>query len=267
MDSLEDLETRSICIIREAFHRFQPLGFLWSMGKDSTVLLHLIRKAFLGRFPFPAVHLDTGYKLPAIYEFRDRLAAAWNVPLLVVRPEAALKAGVGPETSGRLACCTQLKTEALKQCLAARGFRAIILGIRRDEHGVRAKERYFSLRLSDFTWNAERQPAELWDLYVRRAREGAHVRIHPLLHFTEIDIWRYIERESLPVCDLYFSRGGKRYRSIGCAPCCEPVSSTASTVAQIIEELVEGNDEERGGRAQDKEAVRAMEQLRALGYM
>jgi len=267
MDHLEKLEHRSVYVIREAYRRFKPLGVLWSMGKDSTVLLYLIRKAFLGTIPFPVLHIDTGYKLKGIYEFRDRIAREWNVPLEVVRNEEAIREGVGPESSGRLECCTRLKTEALKSALARHGFRAVLLGIRRDEHGVRAKERYFSPRRPDFTWDSASQPAELWDLYVRREEEGSHLRVHPLLHFTELDVWRYVEREKLPVCRLYFASGGKRYRSIGCAPCCEPVPSEARTVARIVEELRSGREEERAGRAQDKENARAMEQLRALGYM
>ncbi|HNR99032.1 MAG TPA: sulfate adenylyltransferase subunit CysD [Planctomycetota bacterium] len=267
MDHLEELEHRSIYLIREAYHRFDPLGCLWSMGKDSTVLLHLVRKAFLGKFPFPVLHLDTGYKLAGIYRFRDRIAAEWGVPLVVVKNEAALAAGMGPDSAGRLACCTALKTEALKGALAEHGFRAVLLGIRRDEHGVRAKERYVSPRTADFTWDAGRQTAELWDLYARRESEEAHLRVHPLLHFTEADVWRYVRRERLPVCDLYFAKGGRRYRSIGCEPCCEPVASNAATVDDIIREIGEGRSEERDGRAQDKENARAMEQLRALGYM
>jgi len=121
--------------------------------------------------------------------------------------------------------------------------------------------------LPDFTWNPEEQPAELWDLYANKASAGSHLRIHPLLHFTELDVWRYIALEKIPVCELYFARGGKRYRSIGCAPCCEPVESQASSLEAVICELEEAREEERAGRAQDKEDLRAMEQLRALGYL
>ncbi len=267
MDHLQELEHRSVYLIREAYRRFRPLGCLWSMGKDSTVLLHLIRKAFLGTFPFPVLHLDTGYKLEGIYAFRERIAKEWGVPLRIVKNEAALAAGMGPESPGRLECCTALKTETLKRALAEYGFRAVLLGLRRDEHGVRAKERYFSPRTADFAWDAGRQTAELWDLYARREDEGTHIRIHPLLHFTEVDVWRYIRRERLPICDLYFAKNGMRYRSIGCTPCCEPIPSGAATLDDIIREIAEGRGEERGGRAQDKESLRAMEQLRALGYM
>lgn len=264
---LKELEYKSIYIIREAYHRFKPLGCLWSMGKDSTVLLYLVRKAFLGTFPFPVLHIDTGCKLAGIYAFREKLAKEWQVPLTVIRNDEAIQAGVNPQNNSRLECCTQLKTNTLKNAIAAEGFRCMLLGIRRDEHGVRAKERYFSPRQSDFSWQPENQSAELWDLYARREAEETHLRVHPLLHFTERDVWSYIAQENLPVCGLYFSEGGKRYRSIGCKPCCEPVPSDAANVDAIIKEIESSRGEERDGRAQDKENARAMEQLRALGYM
>jgi sulfate adenylyltransferase subunit 2 len=265
MERMAELEHRSIYIIREAYACFKRPAVLWSMGKDSTVCIALCRKAFLGMVPFPVIHIDTGRKFPSMYAFRDLWAKAWGLNLLVARNAESL---AGKEDySDKLACCTALKTEALKQLIQEQGFDAILLAIRRDEHGVRAKERHFSPRTTDFQWNYHDQPPELWDLFGARADDHTHVRVHPLLDWTELDVWRYIQRENLPVVDLYFSKEGKRYRSIGCAPCCEPVESEATTLDDIIHELETTRIGERQGRAQDKEAAHAMQQLRALGYM
>ena len=266
MDYLSAMESDSIYVIREAFHRYPRLGMLWSMGKDSTALLWLVRKAFLGRVPFPVLHLDTSYKFPEIYAFRERLAREWSLDLVVWRNQAALADGMGPDRGDKFTCCNALKTTALKQAIAELGFDALLLGIRRDEHGVRAKERYFSPRTHDFTWNVGSQPPELWDLYASVA-DAAHDRIHPILHMTELDIWRYTAREGIPVNPLYFSNGGQRYRSIGCAPCCQPVPSHAATVEQIIAEVEASHSSERAGRAQDTESAFTMQKLRSLGYM
>ena len=168
---------------------------------------------------------------------------------------------------GRFECCSELKTEALKTAVGEHGYEALLLAIRRDEHGIRAKERYFSPRSADFAWDYENQPAELWDLYASGCDNEEHLRIHPMLHWTEIDVWRYIQREGIPIIDLYLARGGKRYRSIGCEPCCEPVDSNASNVEDIIRELETTRSAERAGRVQDKEDNYAMQKLRALGYM
>ena len=151
--------------------------------------------------------------------------------------------------------------------IAKYGFEALLLGIRRDEHGIRAKERYFSPRDEQFKWNYQDQPSELWDQYKNQAEEKTHIRVHPLLHWAEVDIWRYIQRENIPITELYFSRDGMRYRSIGCTTCCNPVESGASTVDEIIEELETTTTSERAGRAQDKEDTYTMQKLRALGYM
>lgn len=267
MDYLDELESRSIYVIREAYHRFDRMAMLWSVGKDSTTLLWLCRKAFFGHMPFPVVHIDTSYKFPEMYAFRDRYAKEWGLDLIVGRNEQALAEGVSCDTSAALECCNRLKTEALKQVLREHGFEAILLGIRRDEHGIRAKERYFSPRNEQFQWDYRNQPAELWDQYKSLTDATEHLRIHPLLHMREIDIWRYIQREGLPVTDLYFAKDGKRYRSIGCRTCCTPVDSTASTIEEIIEEVRTSDVSERSGRAQDKEDAYTMQKLRALGYM
>ncbi len=267
MDHLSELESASIYIIREAYSRFQQIGMLWSMGKDSTAMLWMCRKAFFGQLPFPVIHIDTGYKFPEMYAFRDRLAREWNLDLRIARNDAALAAGMGPHAGAKLDCCTQLKTQALKDYLASARRSAVLLAIRRDEHGIRAKERYFSPRDEEFAWNYQQQPPELWDQFKSSSAGADHVRVHPMLHMTELDIWRYIQREGIPVNPLYFSRAGKRYRSIGCQCCCAPSESSATTLDEIIAELETTTVSERSFRAQDKEDAYTMQKLRALGYM
>jgi sulfate adenylyltransferase subunit 2 len=243
------------------------MAFLWSMGKDSTTLLHLARKAFFGTIPVPVIHIDTTYKFRQIYEFRDSLAKEWGLDLIVSKNVEALAGGMSPE-KGRFECCTELKTEALKQEIRRRGFSALLVGIRRDEHAVRAKERYFSARDTEFKWDYRNQPLELWSQYYRTgAQEGEHLRIHPLLHWREIDIWRYVEAERIPFVGLYLAKGGKRFRSIGCECCCIPVDSRASTVGRVVKELESTLTPERAGRVQDKEKEHMMQKLRSLGYM
>lgn len=267
MDHLDRLESKSIYIIREAYKQFHNIAMLWSIGKDSTTLLWLCRKAFYGKIPFPVVHIDTTYKFPEIYAFRDKYAKEWGLDLIVGRNEEAIAAGMGPDKGSKLACCTALKTDALKMTLKKYGLEAVLLGIRRDEHGIRAKERVFSPRNQDFKWNYKDQPTEMWDQYKTEVGTEDHVRVHPILHWREVDIWEYIKRENIPTVDLYFAKNGKRYRSIGCKPCCSPIDSDADTVDKIIEELHTTNTSERAGRAQDKESDYVMQKLRALGYM
>jgi len=265
-DHLADLERKSISIIREAKAQFKNIAVLWSTGKDSTATLWLCRKAFFGKIPFPVIHIDTGYKFPEIYEFRDRIAKEWDLDLIIARNEEATRRGMSPE-KGKLQCCTALKTEALKMLIKEKEFDALILSIRRDEHGIRAKERVFSPRDEDFRWRYEDQPAEMWDLYVKPSEDFSHMRVHPLLHWTELDVWLYVKREGLPVNPLYFAKNGKRYRSLGCMPCTVPIPSNAGTIDEIIEELKTTNVPERAGRAQDKERAYMMQKLRSLGYM
>jgi sulfate adenylyltransferase subunit 2 len=266
-DRLSRLEAESVYVIREARARFTNLALLWSIGKDSTTLLWLCRKAFFGEIPFPVVHIDTTFKFPEMYAFRDEWARRWNLDLKIARNDDALSRGVSYETHDALTCCDQLKTVALKQAIAREGYDALLVGIRRDEHGVRAKERFFSPRDDAFRWNYEDQPAELWDHYHTGREEGDHFRVHPLLGWTEIDVWRYTQREGLPVNELYFSRGGLRYRSLGCMPITKPMPSEARTIGAIVDELESTDVSERSGRAQDKEELDTMQKLRALGYM
>jgi len=266
MDHLDALESQSIYILREAYKKFKKLAMLWSIGKDSTVLLWLARKAFLGHVPIPLVHIDTSYKIPEMIAFRDRVAKEWNLRLIVGQNAKALADGMGPG-KGRVNCCHALKTEALQGLMAERGYTGLILGIRRDEEGTRAKERYFSPRDKRFEWNYKDQPPELWDQFKTDFDKDTHVRIHPLLHWTETEVWQYVQRENIPVIDLYFAKDGHRYRSLGCLPCTRPIESKATTPAEIVEELRSTTASERAGRAQDQEEPYAFQKLRAKGYM
>ncbi len=267
MDHLDELENKSIYIIREAYHEFKDLGLLWSIGKDSTTLLWLCMKAFFGKLPFPVIHIDTTFKFPEMYEFRDRYTKELGLNLIIGKNEEALARGINYQDTDTFECTHLLKTVALKQTIDKYGFKAILLGIRRDEHGIRAKERYFSPRNKDFKWNYNDQPAELWDQYKSKIKEDVHLRVHPLLHWTELDIWEYIKRENIPVNKLYFAKDGFRYRSLGCRPITKPIKSEADTIDKIIEEIRTTKEAERAGRLQDKEQANTMEKLRSLGYM
>ncbi len=266
LNHLDKLESQSIYIIREAYSQFRKVAMLWSIGKDSTTLLWLARKAFFGSIPFPVVHIDTTYKFKEIYAFRDKYAKEWDLNLIVAENTESLKAGMGPD-KGAFQCCNQLKTEALKSAIVKHKFKALYLGIRRDEHGIRAKERIFSPRDEDFEWDYKNQPPELWDQYKTKAADEEHMRVHPLLGWREIDIWEYVKRENIPVVDLYFAKNGKRYRSIGCQTCCVPMDSEADNIEKIVDELKTSKISERSGRSQDKEDDYMMQKLRSLGYM
>ncbi len=271
MDHLDELESKSIYIIREAYKHFRNIAALWSIGKDSTTLIYLCRKAFYGNIPFPVMHIDTSFKFREIYEFRDKYTKEWGLNLIVAKNEKAIKDGMGPHKD-KLNCCTELKTNALKQAMEECRFRALLLGIRRDEHGIRAKERVFSPRNQEFQWNYKDQPPELWDQFKNKSEQETHLRIHPMLHWTELDIWKYVQRENIPMVSLYLARRFpdgkmKRYRSIGCETCCNPVESTADNIDKIVEELETTKTAERSGRAQDKEKAYMMQKLRSLGYM
>ena len=266
---LDSLENQSVYILREAHRKFKRLAMLWSIGKDSSVLLWLARKAFFGHVPMPCVHVDTSYKIPEMIQFRDQKVKEWNVELIVGQNKAALAAGKTFPNGAltRVECCGLLKKDALQQVIEEKDYQAVIVGIRRDEEGTRAKERYFSPRDRNFEWNFKDQPPELWDQFKTDFDPGTHIRIHPLLHWTEMNVWEYIEREKIPIVDLYFAKDGFRYRSLGCAPCTKPVPSQATTVPEIIEELKGTKTSERSTRAQDQESEDAFERLRASGYM
>ena len=266
---------------------------LWSIGKDSTVLLWLARKAFFGHVPIPLVHIDTHHKIPEMIEYRDRLAAEWNLDMIYgENTEALEKKETFPDGNvSHIECCMKLKTEALTNTLNANWpryrfnhskgiyekdtncepYTGVIVGARADEEGSRSKERYFSPRDKNNDWDVGDQPPEFWNQYKTDWAPGTHVRVHPLLDWTELDVWEYIERENIPVVPLYFDQGnGTRYRSLGCGPCTTPVESTAKNVREVIEELKTGkfaNIAERSGRAQDKEGGGGLEELRRSGYM
>jgi sulfate adenylyltransferase subunit 2 len=264
--NLDALESESIFILREAYNRIDRLALLWSVGKDSNVLVWLARKAFFGRVPFPVMHVDTSYKMPEMIAFRDRMAREWELDLVVGKNGEALAGGMNANR-GRVHCCSALKTDTLRHLIEARDLHGVIAGIRRDEEGTRAKERVFSPRGGEGAWDFRDQPPEFWGYYKTDVPAGAHLRIHPILHWTELDIWRYVRRENIPMVDLYFAQNGRRYRSLGCAPCTRPIDSSASTVDEIIAELEHTVASERAGRAQDAETEDAFERLRASGYM
>jgi sulfate adenylyltransferase subunit 2 len=293
LSKLDTIESQSIYILREAYKEFKSLVMLWSIGKDSTVLLWLARKAFFGHVPFPLVHIDTSFKIPEMIEYRDRLAREWKLNMIVGQNKQALAEGrtFPAGKLDRISCCKALKSEALKHTLAGdwqryrmnhktgkyeldenkEPYSGVIVGARADEEGSRSKERYFSPRDRNNDWDVGDQPPELWNQFKTDFAPGTHVRIHPLLDWTELNIWEYIEREKIPITKLYFDQGeGKRYRSLGCYPCTTPVESTAKNVRDIVEELRTGkfaNVAERSGRAQDKEDGGGLETLRREGYM
>jgi sulfate adenylyltransferase subunit 2 len=259
MSDLSELEERSIYVLREAHAKFGSLAALWSTGKDSTVMVALARKAFFGRCPFPLIHIDNGIDFPETYELRERLAKEWDLDVLVARSV------IKDDISG-IKCCGANKTDALRKLLDEKEFDGLIVSIRRDEHGIRGKERYFSPRDEQWRWDYKNQAPEIWD-FISQEESASHTRIHPLLHWTELDMWLYIKQEEIPVNSLYFARQGERYRSLGCTQCTVGFESEATSVDEIIDELTDTKTSERAGRMQDKEQESVMQRLRALGYM
>ncbi len=293
MDHLQQLESKSVHIFREAYANFKNMCMLWSIGKDSTVLLWLARKAFFGHVPFPLVHIDTAYKIPEMIEYRDRLALEWNLNMIYGQNEKALeeKRTYPDGNVDRIQCCKNLKTDALRNTLSGKWKRyrlnnstgkyevdkntepytGVIVGARSDEEGSRSKERYFSPRDVESQWDVGDQPPEFWNQFKTDFAPGTHLRIHPLLDWTELNIWEYIQRENIPTVSLYYNQGdGKRYRSLGCYPCTSAIESDSKNIEEIIEELKSGklkNIAERSGREQDKEDGGGLETLRRDGYM
>ena len=261
---LDELEARTIFILREALSCVSPLAMLWSIGKDSTALLWMVRKAFLGDVPFPVVLLDTGMEFDEVYRFRDWLVDEWNLP---VEAELCPPEHTVDQTLPPAARHAARKTAGLRSLIAREKYRGIILGIRRDEQAIRAKERIFSPRNADGSWDPRMQPPELWEYFPYDIPDGAHVRIHPLLHWTELDIWRYTLRENIPYVPLYLAKNGKRYRSLGESNITFPIESNADTLEAIIAELEVTRQPERAGRAMDNESEDAFERLRTSGYM
>ncbi|MFW0777964.1 MAG: sulfate adenylyltransferase subunit CysD [Rickettsiales bacterium] len=277
MNHLDRLESQSIYVFREAFHAVGKLAMLWSFGKDSNVMIHLARKAFFGHVPFPLIHCDTELEMEEVYAFRDKYVSEWGLDLLspICPPLEETDESLPP--AARVA---SRKTLGLKQVLDEHGFTGVIAGIRRDEEATRAKERIFSPRGETGGWDVKDQPPEFWGQYKTDYAPGTSLRIHPLLHWTEIDIWRYIQRENIPIVPLYFAKeytqfegrdfGGKmmRFRSLGERGITWPVESDATTIEAIIKELEITKTSERSGRPMGAdEDESSFERLRADGYM
>ena len=265
MDShLKKLENDSVYIFRQAYRSINNMAMLWSLGKDSNVMVWLAFKAFFGKIPFPLVHVDTKKKFKEMYEFRDRYEKEWNLNLIKGDCPSVSEIDSSLPPAARSAA---RKTEGLKKILKKYNFKGIVAGIRRDEQGTRAKERVFSPRDETGKWDIKNQPPEFWDQSNFNYPDEVHIRIHPLLGWTEIDIWRYIKSQKIPVVDLYFSKKGKRYRSLGDIDITFPVKSKAKNIDQIIEELKTTKVSERSGRAMDHEQEDVFEKLRSTGYM
>jgi len=293
---MNPLESESIEILREAVVAARNPVMMYSIGKDSGVLLHLARKAFHpAPVPFPLLHVDTTWKFRDMYAHRERIVAETGVRLIVHRNEAALAAGINPFTHGSSYYTDIMKTEALKQALDAHGFDVIFGGARRDEEKSRAKERVFSFRSAGHRWNPKAQRPELWTLYNVRMNAGETMRVFPLSNWTELDIWQYIRDESIPLVPLYFAaerpvvrRGSTlilvdddrlplgpgevperrmvRFRTLGCYPLSGAVESQATTIEQIIDETFAAQVSERQNRLIDTDQPGSMEKKKQEGY-
>ena len=259
--NLKELEEKSIYIIREAFARFKNPVILWSMGKDSTTMLYLVKEAMLGEIKCPVLNLDSGLEFEESYKFRDLISKKWKLNLVIERYHPKPDASAS-EVAGE-------KTTALKNAMDKYHFDAVFVGIRNDENPIRGKERHMSKRNKNFMWNyGKKAEPEVWDLYgITELKNGEHYRIHPMLDWSELSIWRYIKQKRIPVNELYFSKNGKRFRSIGEVGYTTPVISNATTIRKIINELKTTEIDERSGRDFEKEQANIMERLRALGYM
>ncbi len=296
LDHLQALESEAIHILREVVAEFERPVMLYSIGKDSSVLLRLAQKAFHpGPIPFPLLHIDTTYKFREMVEFRDRYTAEIGARLIVHTNRAAIGEGTQPFAVGTERCCALLKTRALLDALQAGRFDAAFGGARRDEERSRAKERIFSFRDARGQWDPKRQRPELWQLLNSRIAPGESLRVFPLSNWTEIDVWRYIDAERIPVVPLYFAserevivrgnalipieqpfvpllRGERpqrlmcRMRSLGCSPCTGAVRSTARTVPAIIDELLATRHSERQLRVIDHDRDGSMELKKREGY-
>jgi sulfate adenylyltransferase subunit 2 len=295
-NNLKRLEAESIGIMREVVAEFRNPVMLYSIGKDSSVMLHLARKAFFpGKPPFPLLHIDTGWKFREMIAFRDETARGLCLDLLVHTNEEGRARGVNPITSGSALHTAVMKTEALKQALDRYGFDAAFGGARRDEEKSRAKERIFSLRSAEHAWNPKNQRPELWRLYNTRLRQGESMRVFPLSNWTELDVWEYIAAEQIPVVPLYFAtlrpvvrRDGAlimvdddrlplepgeypemrlvRFRTLGCYPLTGAIESAAITPQNIVDELRQSRRSEREGRLIDSDEEAAMERKKREGY-
>ena len=293
---LQRLEAESIHILREVVAECERPVMMYSIGKDSSVMLHLAKKAFApGRIPFPLLHVDTTWKFREMISFRDQVAQQESLNLIVYIHQEGLDAGISPFTHGSSVHTDVMKTQALKRALDLHGFDAAIGGARRDEEKSRAKERVFSFRSSDHRWDPKNQRPELWRLYNTRKRKGESIRVFPLSNWTELDVWQYIYLEQIPIVPLYFAaerpvveRGGMllmvdddrlplregetpqrkkvRFRTLGCYPLTGAIESEADTLPAIIQEMLLTTTSERQGRAIDHDQAASMEKKKQEGY-
>ena len=293
---LKQLEAESIHVIREVAAEFERPVLLYSIGKDSSVLLHLARKAFYpGPLPFPLLHVDTTWKFRDMIAFRDRVAGELGLDLIVHTNEAGRKAGVTPFTYGSRKYTDVMKTQALKEALDQHGFDACFGGARRDEEASRAKERVYSVRDGNHRWEPKSQRPELWNLYNGNIDPGEEVRVFPLSNWTELDVWQYVYLENIDIVPLYFAaerpvverdgllimvddermplRAGEapqrrsvRFRTLGCYPLSGAIESTAATLPEIIQEMLVARHSERQGRLIDHDASGSMERKKREGY-
>jgi len=295
LNHLEALEAESIYILREAVAEFSNPVMLYSIGKDSSVMLRLAQKAFHpGKIPFPLLHIDTSYKFPEMISFRDSYTKEIGARLIVHQNREALDRGANPFTLGTQKCCGLLKTRALLDALAAGGFNAAFGGARRDEEKSRAKERIYSFRDVHGQWDPKNQRPELWNILNSRIEKSESIRVFPLSNWTELDVWLYIHAEKLPIVPLYYARPREvvdrngslvlvdskdqllpgertqvvncRMRSLGCIPCTGAIRSEADTVPKIIEEMISFRRSERENRAIDHDEEGSMELKKREGY-
>jgi sulfate adenylyltransferase subunit 2 len=295
LNHLRALEAESIHIMREAAAEFARPVMLYSIGKDSSVMLRLAQKAFFpGKIPFPLLHIDTSYKFPEMIEFRDTYARQIGAELIVHKNQAALDAGADPFLLGTQKCCGLLKTKSLLDALTEGGYDAAFGGARRDEEKSRAKERIYSFRDPLGHWDPKNQRPELWNIFNSRIDKGESIRVFPLSNWTELDIWLYIQAENIPIVPLYFAKerevvvrngstvlvhGAKellpgektvtlkcRMRSLGCVPCTGAIRSEADTLAKIVEEMISFRRSERENRAIDHDEEGSMELKKREGY-
>jgi sulfate adenylyltransferase subunit 2 len=293
---LKKLEAESIHIFREVAAEFDNPVMLYSVGKDSAVLLHLARKAFApGKIPFPLLHVDTNWKFKEMIAFRDQMAKDYGFELLVHQNPEGIEMGMGPFTHGSATHTDVMKTQGLKQALNKYGFDAAFGGARRDEEKSRAKERVYSFRDENHRWDPKSQRPELWNIYNGKVNKGESIRVFPLSNWTELDIWQYIYLESIPIVPLYLAekrpvveRDGTlimvdddrmpigddeevqmksvRFRTLGCYPLTGAVESTATTLPEIIQEMLLTKTSERQGRVIDHDSAGSMEKKKMEGY-
>ena len=295
LNHLQTLEAESIYILREAVAEFSHPVMLYSIGKDSSVMLRLAQRAFFpGRIPFPLLHVDTSYKFPEMIAFRDSYAKEIGAELIVHRNEDAIARGANPYSLGTQKCCGLLKTKSLLDALSEGGFNAAFGGARRDEEKSRAKERIYSFRDSHGQWDPKSQRPELWNLFNSHIEKNESIRVFPLSNWTELDVWHYIQLENIPIVPLYYAREREvvvrngslvlihskqelypgeesklvkcRMRSLGCAPCTGAIRSEADTLPKIIEEMISFRRSERENRAIDHDEEGSMELKKREGY-